>query len=268
MSIFLLSFCSCKYNVFDLQETEKLTIFCPEFPECLSIFPVFEWKIEIISENKCDVFYSSEKYVELEFEKNKPASVCITPLMLNSDNQKVIFFKPAGFVYPYEKEATWEGGFCAWIFQTLYKSKNETEISTQQIIQFLSEYNWKKLLEALYNEQAKDQMYNPWKIEVKNLLDSISGRNFKSSLLKQKNVYSIPIDKLELNKFGIEKIYSSYIPENEPCLDNKTINLKKNEMTNYMINNDFSLLITYNSSKNIFKEVVYMPINNEAYEQN
>ncbi len=282
--IILLS--GCKYNVFDLQQTQELSLTFPQWPpvsyktlednfsECQTPYPkLSRWHVQVVCAEYQDEFFVdaslpsdyAKTALVLSAVKNEPVAILATPITLNSEGAEVHFFKPAGMIYPFDNFFTWEGGFCATVFQQLFKSKKETGVTTKHMEQFLNSFNWIKFERTVSQKMNKSLMegesfYNPWQIDLYTLLDYLSYGSFSASYLNTKNIYTIPLSKIQLEPEQGIQILSSFIPENDFIRSKGQISLKKGVESQICCNLDYAAVVVYNSAKNISLNYIFMPI--------
>ena len=154
----------------------------------------------------------NEKVIEVNLQKNKASPVLVWPVISEEKtDSRIIFFHPAGCIYPYDTKATWSAGFSSHILDTLTDQTSEINISDK--IDFLSRFNWKKLQASIEEKEkkvlSKNGFFNPWHLNKEIILNAISSGNFSAHQIKEKDKTSIQIT-LE-NKS--DNIYSKYIPQ-------------------------------------------------------
>ena len=210
-------------------EDECLDFTLPAWPDYL---PKLEgWKVTVYSPGREAVedFYEvgpGAKKMALRLDKNIPCGISVKPLTQNR------FFKPAGTIYPYSRKITWSGGYAAHLYKIIPQSTN---------------FNWERLLEALENS---DPSYNPWLLDSQQLLQAIAWHNFNANKLKLSNVLIIPLD---------FDVFCSYVPENQAFRRNKSLSVIKGKPQLFALEN-FGLIISASSAKNISLDFISMPI--------
>ena len=179
------------------------------------------------------------------------------------DSQLIQFFKPAGAIYPYDydyqsKKMTlyWEGGYSAALINQLFEQRKLSDLSPQEINEFIKSFNWKKL-NSLLCKKSQEAFYNPWHINTENLLTNLSQNNFSQSLAAPVYVYPVKTADLSLSKSS--SFYSSYVPENQLIKEEETFYIKK-DLPQLFLYQNLGAYISFKSAKNISLEWIYMPI--------
>lgn len=212
-TVFLLVSCNniAENRIFSLFSTENILINLPEYPT--DNYPTLSgWliKTRLNEEVQYQRLNPNSKKASVKLQKNKASPILVWPIICTpSKMEEVIFFLPAGCIYPYSKEAKWNAGFSAHIFDTLLE-KN-TDSSTED---FLSRFNWNKLQTNIEEKekkaQAKSEDFNPWHLNQENILKTISSGKFSVHQIKEKDksFVQISLENKDVN------IYSNYIPVN------------------------------------------------------
>ena len=228
------------------------------------MFPeLSRWKIHIESEDiSINKYVAPEtKEINLTVKKNKPLSITAQPITLNSQKKETLFFKPAGFIYPYECSAslqplTWEGGFLAVIMEELFQNYKTTENSKKEINNFITNFNWRKAVSYINdNCSNKENYYNPWLIEKDKIQEKIITRNFSSIYLRSTSTYQVDI-KLP----ALPHIISAYVPENKIIKETGKVLLKKENPLLFAVSKDKGVLFTLDYSKKLSQQVIFLPI--------
>lgn len=258
-------FPSCQYNPVHPEESEEIFFELPQWPPesykyIESPYPALSrWKINVTCAEYQETFFTTEQLIGFTIKKNEPFCISATPITLTTDGKETCFFMPAGTIYPYDwnesltQTLTWEDGYASFIFETLFNSKKGTGVTTEHMTSFLKRFNWIKLKKAI-----NEKNYNPWLLDTYQLLDNLSYGTFKPSFLNLKNVYSLPLAKLE--PYNCENLLCSYIPENKNLRETGEISVKKGRLQILSCNTDFAVIILYSSSKNVSLDYVFMPI--------
>ncbi len=203
------------------------------------------------------------KTISLRVDKNRPCCIIATPVTQNQ------FFKPAGTIYPYSTSITWSGGYAAMLYKTISTAANQSGYTADYIEDYLSSFNWGKLLETLEQKQADaaaatedsaSPFYNPWLLNTQEVLEGIAYKNFSATKLKLTQTVIVPLD---------FQVFSSYIPENE-FMNQKnqpyvTVKLNAPQLFALRLGSGttdatYTLLISASSAKNISLEFISMPI--------
>lgn len=226
----------------------------PPSDDLSNVYPDLKgWKVEIHSANYHSYvkYGNSIKVIQLQVRKNQPLSITAIPITQKNDSE-FVFFKPAGVVYPYSSNGlSWEGGYSAFLMQRCFKSRLETQKSSEEISDFIAGFNWKKL-----NESILEKDENPWFWDDSLILTNISYKNFKSTYMNATGLCEI-----EVSVFGgRNKILSSYIPENQKIYDKGIFKIPKNADILFYCNDGLGLLVNYESVKKYSAQKIYMPI--------
>ena len=217
-TVFLFSGCnnfaSIKDGNFSLFSTEKVLITLPEYPA--DTHPELAgWLVKTRLNGKTEYLQiePNEKVIEVNLQKNKASPVLVWPVISEEKtDSRIIFFHPAGCIYPYNTKATWNAGFSSHILDTLIEQTVEINISDK--IDFLSRFNWNKLQANIEEKEkkalSKNENFNPWHLNKEIILKAISSGNFSSHQIKEKDKINIQINLDNQN----QNIYSKYVPIN------------------------------------------------------
>ena len=85
--------------------------------------------------------------------------------------------KPLGAIYPYGTSLTLGNGFAADILKTLYGGASEGSGTAAQVREYLSRFNWTRLMEAC------DSYEDAWLLDRGRILEGIANGTFKASSL-------------------------------------------------------------------------------------
>ena len=184
---------SCKNP---LDRTEVVTFSLPSWPpdECAEFPPLAYWEIRYAGGAQAGCVIRLEagaKNVTLEAAADRPLAVIAQPISRHGETA-ALFFKPAGCIFPHERELGWESGFAAFVCMRLYSS-NEAANGA-----YLATFNWKKLCDALAEKSADtERPYDPWKADTETVCTAIAEHSFGASLLSMKKTALITISELE-----------------------------------------------------------------------
>ena len=247
---------------------EEVTFELPLWPDYLPQLQL--WRVELLqaedpplsdqSQSSLTTLSPQAKNVSFKVQKNRPAALLIYP---QTGTQ---FFKPAGTIYPYSKDLTWSGGYAVQLYKRILTSARQSGQTPQFIMDYISSFNWEKLLQTLeekeaesFNPEEETCFYNPWLLDSQELLDGIAYRNFSATKLKLSDTIKIPLD---------FEVFSSYVPENafikeaslqknQPC-----VSVKTKEPALFLLDPGvkYGLLISASSAKNISLEFISLPI--------
>lgn len=289
---FIVLFTSCSWNKDSSENKEIIEIQLPQWPpdygKAEKYPELAEWLIQIEGNGIHQIYRINEfNTTELFYavKKNQPFCVTAYPITKMENENKCSFFKCAGGIYPYnfqkknfskgELPLTWENGFSAFVMESLICKNSGADLSQQEILNYLSYFNWKKFQKVISEkteesvqkilEQREDtttslvNFYNPWQLNVYEIMENIGYRNFSVNSLKAKEIFSIPIE----NSLTL----SAYIPENEIIEKYRQVVLKKNEDNWFSVYNSYGILFQGTSAKNVSTDYVLMPIYIEEYEK-
>ncbi|MFC2386763.1 hypothetical protein [Treponema socranskii] len=184
---------SCKNP---LDRTEVVTFSLPSWPpdECAEFPPLAYWEIRYAGSAEAGRVIRLEagaKTLKLEAAADRPLAVIAQPISRHGETA-ALFFKPAGCIFPHERELSWESGFAAFVCMRLYSS-NEAANGA-----YLATFNWKKLCDALAEKSADtERPYDPWKADTETVCTAIAEHLFGASLLSMKKTALIAISELE-----------------------------------------------------------------------
>lgn len=184
---------SCKNP---LDRTEVVSFSLPSWPpdECAEFPPLAYWEIRYAGSAEAGRVIRLEagaKTLTLEAAADRPLAVIAQPVSRHGETE-ALFFKPAGCIFPHERELGWESGFAAFVCMRLYSS-NEAANGA-----YLATFNWKKLCDALAEKSADtERPYDPWKADTETVCTAIAEHSFGASLLSMKKTALIAISELE-----------------------------------------------------------------------
>ena len=184
---------SCKNP---LDRTEVVSFSLPSWPpdECAEFPPLAYWEIRYAGGAQARRVIRLEagaKTLTLEAAADRPLAMIAQPISRHGETE-ALFFKPAGCIYPHERELGWESGFAAFVCMRLYSS-NEAANGA-----YLATFNWKKLCDALAEKSADTESpYDPWKADTEAVCTAIAEHSFGAPLLSMKKTALITISELE-----------------------------------------------------------------------
>ena len=258
--------CSCAlYSYFSDLEHEQIECILPAWPETLPELDLWQVQIYCARSDSCVQFNvdAGQKSFTHKICKNKPLSICVLPVTKTGSE-----FHCAGAVYPAcfteskphlcTAELSWVNGYAAYLMQSVIKASVHN--SEQEINEYLGRFNWKKLVQTLNDRQSEESevFYNPWLLDIQQVLEGIAYKNFTATRLRLTGVISVCFD---------FPLYSPYVPENQVCMtaaDQNRVVLRKNKQTLFELPGTaafrYSVLICAASEKNISLEFISMPI--------
>ena len=188
----------------------------------------------------------------------------VQPITVLEDAKESDFFKPAGFIYPWDMAsevsegsvaATWEQGFLARQMNKLFCDGKENHIPAEETEYLISTFNWKKAAQTI-EKKAAEGTYNPWLLDSSKILEGITAQDFKAGVLNIKGggVFASPL--------GTPALLSSYIPENSRQSETGCLTIKKGEATLFSLTspNTTGVLVKYESAKKVSLEFIFLPI--------
>lgn len=278
---------SCNLNEV-LAEEDNYEIYLPEWPpenfESSSPLPhpsypeLSRWLIKVHTRNYTTEYYTNNRSLVINTDKNSPAAILAYPVTFISHNSSKIenqYFKPAGKILPSNKNEnkiflSWQEGFLAEIFFEAEKCNFPVE-----------NFNWNKAQKIIdtKSKSSEEIFYNPWFCNKSRILENIIQGNFRESYLNATGSISLSLED-DIIKDKIQAyLISSYIPENQFIYRKKNITLLKNQkelfisdsnntfisQSNYFsshINSNphYGIIFEWKSKKNISAEIVYLPI--------
>ena len=231
---------SCKNP---LDKTEEVTFSLPSWPpyECAEFPPLAYWEIRYAGSAQAGRVIRLEagaKTVRLEAAADRPLAVIAQPISRHGETD-ALFFKPAGCIWPHERELGWESGFAAFVCMRLYSPKGRTsggaESANGNTVKsradgtangaYLATFNWKKLCDALAEKSVDtEHPYDPWKADTEAVCTAIAEHSFGAPLLSMKKTALITISELEQKtkeigvpqSGGTETPHALFIPQYIP----------------------------------------------------
>ena len=256
--------CGCSATA-GIKDTEEITVQLPQWPpqapDSASYPALSRWKISVTTADSHYSFFTRETRLKLCVSKNRPLCITAQPLTIMADDKECAFFKPAGFIYPWNNgcsEASWEQGFLSDVMTKLFKDSKENCIAPEETEYLAASFNWKKaqkVIDEKISDEASSVFYNPWLINYEAFLQNLSVSQLKQSLLNITGTVS-----LTLPTVPESTVFSSFIPENAKKQPDNRFSIRKNQPSLFYYGNDRGVLILYKSEKNISLEPVYMPI--------
>lgn len=275
--LFCLIFVSCTTEIFD--EEEKVEFLLPSWPPDDSRkenYPALSrWLITASSGQSIYEFYlpSGETSCSLSLKKNTPYAIMASPVTFLTDGRETLFFKPAGAIYPYftygesnlfsenlKQQLLWEDGFSAHIFFQIIKNKPTSEGNIDFL---LRSFNWKKFCSKIRTnllDSRDGKFYNPWQLSSETIIKKLFEGSFDSGCLDTKYVFSVDLQNLPLTSAADSILLSSFIPENETIHLHNQVSVKKSIAQSFLFENQYSVVVTATSAKNLSVLLLYMPI--------
>ena len=203
------------------KETVEITL--PEYP-AETHPPLVGWKILYWNQDGGSTQYLSDNQQQLSItmEKNIPTAILCYPLTAVAEST-VSFFHPAGCIYPYSHQASWEEGFTAETFFQLAQSKSLQQLSSSPLLRF----NWPRLTQQVIKKvqqaQEKGSIFSPWFLQQELLKADIQQGTASTRSIKQETLQEVELTELyhgeiiatdasEHTKSFQEPLYYRYIP--------------------------------------------------------
>lgn len=185
--------------------------------------PLAGWKLAYLQggQQKTEILPASTASVHLSLDKNQPTAVLFYPLT-QLQGQPARFFRPAGCIYPYKRDASWLEGFTAEILFQLAKSMSPEELATSP----LSRFNWPRLTQQAEKlaQKAVDKgtAFSPWFLQAELLKDAILQGTAANRSIRQHSASRIPLGDIAMGEQPTDqrdsphvtqkRIYYRYIP--------------------------------------------------------
>ena len=262
-----LLFSACQLSAAASRE-EEIRVELPQWPPADAFsenYPALSrWKIVITKAASVTTCYTTDTSIEISVGKNEPVSVLAYPITLLEDSEECSYFKPAGFFYPWSAEVSnalsWEQGFLADAMAKFFCNAIESCNSPQDSSWAVRTFNWSKAQEVIDKKLAEPQelFYNPWFINYATFLDNLAASQFRQSLLNTSSCYAFSVESYSSDQQS--PLLSSFIPENRFLNENRQITVKKGLPHLISTVKKYGILVTFNSSKNISLEFIYLPI--------
>ncbi len=226
-------------NVSCAQQISSTKEFClPQWPpenySCRpgnsSAFPEIEsWSITVTTADGSENFSvrPDGKKITLDLEDSSPVSILVRPVTCGFQ-----FFKPAGMIFPFEDEFSWESGFSADCLKKFYLSAAQAN-SKNAVKNYASRFNWQKFSGTIKEKSEKSEVfYNPWLLDQQSILLSIENASFSATKLSQKKTCSFYAAEL-FAEFPEKTILSDYVPQNFSA-KNEVLILSKQKINQFL----------------------------------
>lgn len=169
-------------------DSEEVTFFLPQNEISGDGFPAFRlWRVVLTCAGECvqkDVPVSEET-VSFVLEKNAVCAVSAFPATEDGFSGAA-GYKPAGCIYPYQKQLSFLHGFSASVLSDFYTHTVSAGADAQSCAEYAACFNWKKFIGALQlkNDSAQSSLpYNPWLLDKERILSGIVSGTFSVSYL-------------------------------------------------------------------------------------
>ena len=228
--------------------TDEVLFCLPEWP---FKEPVLSgWEITFYGEQRGSFYCKAEeRFFSVKTPKNQILGVTARPVTLGRDlKTETLFFLPAGTVYPHLAkqgssflELTWEDGFTASTMKTLEKSGS---------------FNWKHFSDVI-ETRTREDIYNPWTLNIKQLSETIVCGKFNASSLNQKKPSFVDLSHTDQNT-----LLFPYVPLNRKGISSNSIPCWLTE-TSYqnriLTDSDHMMLLKGTDIKKLSDTIVFLP---------
>ncbi len=146
--------------------------------------------------------------------KNVPVPVRAYPVT-EHDGTALVFFYPAGCVYPSSVRMTWQDGFAADLFQALLTGSDDPDRTRR----YGSFFNWTRLTYEISRiADGSEADGDPWLIDRNRIVSGIAAASFSVRSIRYPGVQtaSVPESALPTNGPRPLRIYSRYVPRSYP----------------------------------------------------
>ncbi len=214
------------------------------------------WLITVTTANGSEMFSvdADSQKITLELDDSAPTSILAWP-----KNSSFQFFKPAGMIFPFEKEFSWESGFAADCLKKFYLSSTQNN-SKNAVKNYSSRFNWQKFAQTIKEKSEKSTvLYNPWLLDQQNILLSIENGCFSATKLSQKKTCSINATEL-FAEFSENRIFSDYVPQNFST-KNELFTLSKQKINKFLLYENLKIItVTAQNNSSFSLAINSLPI--------
>lgn len=264
-------FQSCFFQE-SFSRTEQVKILMPTWPpaEGVEYPPLSGWHFSFYGKYGQETRFipvteepPSPLTFSLEVRKDDFLGFSARPVTLSSDRSfETMFFMPAGTLYPQlcegdKLQLTWEDGFAAKIVQETFTNGSENGQDPIKTGDYLSHFNWRRFSSEISRlSSTEDSFYNPWHLDFRKTVRSITGKDFSLQKIKLS-----PTCTLETAAFNTESplFLSPYIPENLHIIEKGEVPCYFPGENSFFIEGDRLLIINSEDSKKISETTVFMP---------
>lgn len=220
----LIYFSSCK-NIFSQTETENIQLpaWPPENSSKVFYPPLAYWQISYFNGESCttEKVNADTKNIKLNLKRNATCAVVAQPVTVHG-NDELMFFFPAGCIYPFSKDATWQSGWAASVALLMHGSEIITNTNLENVIsdgsgnlsenfgENLEKFNWAKLAEKSSENSAEDLdgrsgILCPWFTSCDKIKKWINERKTPSTIFSATKQYPCDIRIFEKNESQLMK---------------------------------------------------------------
>lgn len=227
--------------------------------ENFSAFPEVEsWSITVTTAESSENFSfnasANTQKISLELDNSAPVSILARPVTCGFQ-----FFMPAGMIFPFENEFSWESGFSADCLKKFYLSASQAN-SKDAVKNYASRFNWQNFSSTIKEKSEKSgAFYNPWLLDQQSVLLSIENASFSATKLSQKKTCSINAAEL-FAEFPEYRIFSDYVPQNF-CAKNESFTLSKQKINKFLLyENSKIITVSVQSNSSFSLAINSLPI--------
>lgn len=212
-------------NVFSQTETEIISF--PDWPpenSAKELYPPLAyWQVSYFNGDFCvtEKLDAGTKNISLNLKRNASCAVVVQPVTKHG-NDELMFFFPAGCIYPFYKAATWQGGWASAVSLLLFGSEIITNPNLANIVgegignlsgnfwENIEKFNWAKLAEKSSEKSAEDLDGNaaiicPWFTNCDKIKDWISDKKTPSTMFSSAKQYPCRVGIFEKNASQLMK---------------------------------------------------------------
>lgn len=244
---------SCEHQL-----TPSKEISLPQWPpECScgeSVWPEIEaWEITVTTAEGSENFSvcADKKSITLSMDSSSPVSLLARPFFSG-----YCFFKPAGMIFPFEEEFSWEAGFSSDCLKKFYISaaQNNPKNAARD---YAARFNWQKITLTIKNNAKNNRaFYNPWLLDQPGILASIEDRTFTAAKLSMKKICSVTASEL-FKDFPENSIFSDYVPQNfcqedQENQENKIFTLSQQKLNSFLFYENLKIITVNAKSRTSF----------------
>lgn len=241
---------SCEHQL-----TPSKEISLPQWPpECScgeSVWPEIEaWEITVTTAEGSENFSvcADKKSITLSMDSSSPVSLLARPVFSG-----YCFFKPAGMIFPFEEEFSWEAGFSSDCLKKFYISaaQNNPKNTARD---YAARFNWQKITLTIKNNAKNNRaFYNPWLLDQPGILASIEDRTFTAAKLSMKKICSVTASEL-FKDFPENSIFSDYVPQNfcQENQENKIFTLSQQKLNSFLFYENLKIITVNAKSRTSF----------------
>lgn len=270
--VFLFSACVNEKKGAFLSE-ESVTFVLPVWNSDSLLPELSKWKVELYSNKGVSVFFTNEKEITWDLDRNRLAFILATPITVKEDGNECAFFKACGAIYPHSWDAeskkvnlSWVQGFTSYVMKILLEEYVSRGNSYENAIFGLESFNWERFNEILCekvdeslrqdvfsceSEIVGNCFYNPWLLDIFEIVSAIAYGDFSAGKLNMKDVFFL--------EFSQREIYSSFVPECMVRKEKNYFSVKKNSVNFFSLFNSYGIIVEGEDKDSISMELISLP---------